>query len=144
MLIEAARNTSRDPSVEFVTDGEALQILTCAKMNVRFAAGGEDAIPVTPGQPVLAKMEFLPVDVALAPGGSVVLVVSQGRTMTVLMRHAPAPSSTAIASTARNHPRPSRLRWAARQASSKFRRSRQHLGTTLSRLGFPDGRATAM
>ncbi len=48
-----------------------------AQMDLRYAAGGMDPQPVTPGQPLVAKMEFYPLDARLLAGSKLKLVLTQ-------------------------------------------------------------------
>jgi predicted acyl esterase len=46
-----------------------------AKMDLRYAAGGKEMQPVTPGQDIVAKMEFLPMDARVEAGSVLQLVL---------------------------------------------------------------------
>jgi hypothetical protein len=46
-------------------------------MDLRFHAGGKDADVLLPGQTVVAKMEFFAMDVVVAAGDSLVLIITQ-------------------------------------------------------------------
>jgi len=48
-----------------------------AVMDLRFHAGGKDADVLLPGQTVVAKMEFFAMDVVVAAGDSLVLIITQ-------------------------------------------------------------------
>lgn len=48
-----------------------------AQMDLRYAAGGMKAEPVVPGQPLVAKMEFYPLEARLLPGSKLKLVLTQ-------------------------------------------------------------------
>ena len=48
-----------------------------AVMDLRFSDGGREGSPLIPGETVLAQMEFLPMDVVLPAGDSLILVITQ-------------------------------------------------------------------
>ena len=48
-----------------------------AVMDLRFSNGGKDGEVLLPGTTVLAQMEFLPMDVVLPAGDSLILVITQ-------------------------------------------------------------------
>ena len=48
-----------------------------AVMDLRFSNGGKDGEVLFPGATVLAQMEFLPMDVVLPAGDSLILVITQ-------------------------------------------------------------------
>jgi predicted acyl esterase len=56
-------------------EGEPV-ILSYGFIDLRFAEGGDAMKPVVPGQPVVAKLELLPMDVVLKPGHELVLRVT--------------------------------------------------------------------
>lgn len=49
-----------------------------AVMDLRYHAGGHERQQLTPGQPVLAKMQFFPLDVVIPPGHELVLRIVGG------------------------------------------------------------------
>jgi predicted acyl esterase len=57
-------------------DGKELR-LGHATMDLRFAAGGRAPQPVVPGQPIVAKMEFLALDAVVPEGHKLKLVLTQ-------------------------------------------------------------------
>lgn len=62
-------------------DGTGVRRVAHGSMHLRFHEGGDEPQQLTPGQPVLARMELEPADVALAPGHRLALrLVPDGMT----------------------------------------------------------------
>ncbi len=61
-----------------IQDEESLRPVGVAQMDLRYAAGGDEPTTVVPNQPLVARMEFEPLDVVVPPGARLVLQLSQG------------------------------------------------------------------
>lgn len=59
-------------------DGSGETLLTSARMNLRYAEGGETPHDIAPGEPIVARMEFEPTDALVPAGARLALVVGQG------------------------------------------------------------------
>jgi len=58
--------------------GSTRDLVGWAQLDIRFAEGGEVAKPAVPGQPLVARMQFEPLDVVIPAGSRLVLVLHQG------------------------------------------------------------------
>lgn len=61
-----------------VEGAEGLVRVGRAQLDLRVADGGETARLVAPGEPLVARMQFLPLDVVIPAGGRLVLELTQG------------------------------------------------------------------
>ncbi|MDX1610903.1 MAG: CocE/NonD family hydrolase [Candidatus Thermoplasmatota archaeon] len=62
----------------YAVDGEDWTRLGWTQMDLRFHAGGETAQTVTPGEPIVAKMQLEPLDVHVEAGTKLVLLLNTG------------------------------------------------------------------
>ncbi len=75
----------------YAANGDDWQRLGMAMMDLRFADGGDQAEPITPGEERVAKMQLEPLDVVVEEGQELVLVISQGNQQGMQFLAPPSP-----------------------------------------------------